>query len=377
MKMDKPLILVVEDDFALLEGIRELLELTGYRVIPASNGVEALEKLNHYKPDLIVSDIMMPEMDGYEFHSKVRERVELLTIPFIFLTARGEKVDIRRGKSMGADDYITKPFDDEDLLVAVAAKLSRWQSLRDVQDEEIADLKHKILLTLSHEFRTPLTYIINYAEILDMEEEGLSSEDFAEFMQGIKRGAVRLNALVEDFLALVELQTGEARQAYYYRRTRLDDPVAWLRIQVRQQESLAQEAGLELVIDVDEDLPSFVVDEVYLSDALRRLLDNAIKFSRDNSKQVSFSAKAVDGQVQIVIIDEGIGIPEDELDQLFDIFHQIDRAKNEQQGTGSGLAIAKGIIEIHGGEIQVKSELGVGTTMLINLPVDPPDTPSS
>ena len=372
--MDKPLILVVEDDFALLEGIRELLELTGYRVIPATNGVEALEKLNHYKPDLIVSDIMMPEMDGYEFHSKVRERVELLTIPFIFLTARGEKVDIRRGKSMGADDYITKPFDDEDLLVAVEAKLTRWRSLREVQDEEIADLKHKILLTLSHEFRTPLTYIINYAEILDMEEEGLSSEDFAEFMQGIKRGAVRLNALVEDFLALVELQTGEALQAYYYRRTRLDDPVAWLRIQAKQKEAAAQEAGLELVVDVDEDLPAFVVDETYLSDALRRLLDNAIKFSKEASTQVSFTAKAADGHIQIVISDEGIGIPEDELDQLFDIFHQIDRAKNEQQGTGSGLAIAKGIIELHGGEIEVKSELGMGTTMLIQLPIDPPDS---
>ncbi len=180
--MDKPLIMVVEDDFALLQGIRELLELTNYKVVPASNGVEALELLNRFRPDLIVSDIMMPEMDGYEFHNKVRERVELLTIPFIFLTARGEKVDIRRGKSLGADDYITKPFDDEDLLVAIEAKLARWQSLREQQDEEISDLKHKILLTLSHEFRTPLTYIINYAEILDMGDEDLTSEDFSEFM---------------------------------------------------------------------------------------------------------------------------------------------------------------------------------------------------
>ncbi len=242
--MDKPLIMVVEDDFALLQGIRELLELTNYKVVPASNGVEALELLNRFRPDLIVSDIMMPEMDGYEFHNKVRERVELLTIPFIFLTARGEKVDIRRGKSLGADDYITKPFDDEDLLVAIEAKLARWQSLREQQDEEISDLKHKILLTLSHEFRTPLTYIINYAEILDMGDEDLTSEDFSEFMQGIRRGAVRLNTLVEDFLALVELQTGEARQAYYYRRTSVDDPTAWLRIQAKLVEQQAKEANL-------------------------------------------------------------------------------------------------------------------------------------
>ncbi len=371
--MDKPLILVVEDDFALLEGIRELLELSDYRVIPASNGIEALDLLNRYRPDLIVSDIMMPEMDGYEFHEKVRERVDLLTVPFIFLTARGEKVDIRRGKSMGADDYITKPFDDEDLLVAVGAKLSRWQSLRDMQDEEIADLKHKILLTLSHEFRTPLTYIINYAEILDMGDEDLSSEDFKEFMQGIRRGAVRLNTLVEDFLALVELQTGEATQAYYYRRGRIEDPAAWLRIQARHVEASARQSNLDLVVKVPEDLPSFVADEAYLSDALRRLIDNAIKFSHEKSKKITFSAQAEEGEIAIMIKDEGIGIPEDELEDLFNIFHQIDRAKTEQQGTGSGLAIVKGIIDIHGGRIEVDSKPDKGSTFTIYLPIDPPD----
>ncbi len=372
--MDKPLIMVVEDDFALLEGIRELLELTNYKVVAASNGVEALKLLDRFMPDLIVSDIMMPEMDGYEFHTKVRERVELLTVPFIFLTARGEKIDIRRGKSLGADDYITKPFDDEDLLVAIEAKLTRWQSLREQQDEEIADLKHKILLTLSHEFRTPLTYIINYAEILDMGDEDLSSEDFSEFMQGIRRGAVRLNALVEDFLALVELQTGEAQQAYYYRRNNLEDPSAWLRIQARLAEKQAGEANLKLDLDVPDDLPSFVVDEAYLSDAIRRLMDNAIKFSNQKSQAVHFSAREVNGEIMIQITDEGIGISEDGLANLFNIFHQIDRAKTEQQGTGSGLAIVNGIVQIHGGRIDVESKVGDGSTFKLFLPIEPPDT---
>ena len=371
--MDKPLIMVVEDDFALLEGIRELLELTEYKVVPASNGVEALELLDSFRPDLIVSDIMMPEMDGYEFHSKVRERVELLTIPFIFLTARGEKVDIRRGKSEGADDYITKPFDDEDLLVAIEAKLTRWKVLREKQDEEIAGLKHKILLTLSHEFRTPLTYIINYAEILDMSDEDLTSEDFSEFMQGIRRGAIRLNTLVEDFLALVELQTGEAMQAYYYRRVRLEDPVAWLRIQAKQVEAKAKEANLEIAIDVPEDLPAFVVDEAYISNALLRLLDNAIKFSNEKSEKIHFSARVEGHEIEILIEDEGVGIPEEEIAELFNIFHQIDRAKIEQQGTGSGLAIVKGIVEVHGGRIEAESKLGIGSIFKVYLPIDPPD----
>ena len=213
-----------------------------------------------------------------------------------------------------------------------------------------------------------LTYIINYAEILDMGDEDLSSEDFSEFMQGIRRGAVRLNALVEDFLALVELQTGEALQAYYYRRTRIEDPAAWLRIQAKLSETQAREAHLDLVLDVPDELPPFVVDEAYLSNAIRRLMDNAIKFSTEKSEKISFSAKSSNGEVVIRIEDEGMGISEDDIGKLFNIFHQIDRAKSEQQGTGSGLAIVKGIVRVHGGEIHVQSVEGKGSTFRVILP---------
>jgi len=284
--MTKPLILVVEDDLALLEGIRELLELTEYRVLIAANGREALEVLEKQHPDLIVSDIMMPEMDGYEFHAKVSEQPELSAIPFIFLTARGEKADIRRGKELGADDYITKPFDDEDLLVAVRAKLNRWENLRQQRDEEVADLKSKILLTLSHEFRTPLTYIINYSDLLELEGKEIAGEDFPNFMQGIRRGALRLNSLVDDFLILVEIETGEAEGAYRYRRRRIEETGLWLRVIAKPFQTAAEERELTLVTDIPEDLPPLVADEAYLSDAIGRLLDNAIKFSTNESEWV-------------------------------------------------------------------------------------------
>ena len=178
---------------------------------------------------------------------------------------------------------------------------------------------------------------------------------------------------MEDFLALVELQTGEALQAYYFRRTRVEDSSAWLRIQAKLSEPQAKEANLELVLDVPEELPSFVIDEAYLSNAIRRVMDNAIKFSSDQSKKVSYSANAVDGEIVIQITDEGVGIPEEDVENLFNIFHQIDRAKSEQQGTGSGLAIVKGIVEIHGGRIEVESQLGIGSTIRIFIPIDPPD----
>jgi two-component system sensor histidine kinase/response regulator len=367
--MSEPLIMVVEDDLALLEGIRELLELSGYQVLTASNGKDALRQLEGELPDLIVSDIMMPEMDGYAFHAAVREIGRLTAVPFIFLTARGEKSDIRRGRSAGADDYITKPFDDEDLLAAIRGKLSRFEAVRTQQSEEIADFKHKILLTLSHEFRTPLTYILNYSDLLSQEGGSLSSDDFDEFMVGIKRGAQRLNRLVEDFLILVELESGEARNAYNFRRAQLEDTSAWLRILARRFAPEAERKNLELKIEVPDGLPQIVIDDAYLSDAISRLLENAFKFSEPDSGWVRFAAGVENGKLIIRVQDQGIGIPPDELDRLFDLFHQIDRAKREQQGIGSGLAICRGIVELHGGELEVESETGSGSTFRLVLPV--------
>jgi two-component system sensor histidine kinase/response regulator len=369
--MADPLILVVEDDLALLEGVSELLKLSDYRVLTATNGREALDLLDENRPNLIVSDIMMPEMDGYAFHAAVRERPEMYTIPFIFLTARGEKRDIRKGKASGVDDYITKPFDDEDLLVAVESKLARWAGLQKQRDEEIEDVKHRILLTLSHEFRTPLTYIINYADMLKATDPSTSQEDFQEFMDGIRRGAKRLNKLVEDFLVLVELETGEAREAYLYRRQEFDDTSAWLRVITRRFQSNAESKGLELIIDIPDDLPSIVGDEIYLTDAIGRLVENAIKFSREESEWVRVSASEEGEFLRIDIQDQGIGVAPEHVDKLFDLFHQLNREEFEQQGTGAGLAICKGVVDIHGGKVALDSVQGEGSTFTIMIPFIP------
>ncbi len=143
---DNATILVVEDDTHLMEGIRDILELNGYEVLTATNGWVGLEVLQKQPapPDLIVSDIMMPRMDGYDFFNAVRARENWVTIPFIFLTAKGERDDIFRGKSMGAEDYVVKPFDADELLVAVDSRLKRHRELNQRREHEVSSIKHKI-----------------------------------------------------------------------------------------------------------------------------------------------------------------------------------------------------------------------------------------
>lgn len=367
--MIKPRILVVEDNPATLQGIRDLLEISGYDVMVAANGREGLESLENQRPDLIISDIMMPDIDGYQFHAQVRKQSDLLGIPFIFLTARGEKDDIRRGKAIGVDDYITKPFDDEDLLITVRAKLSRWEDFRRLRDEQMEELKLSILQALSHEFRTPLSYIVNYAEILEMDGGAISPSDFRQFMQGIRKGAIRLSCLVEDFIKLVELETGEAHSAYLRRRHLISDTSTWLREVGQKYQNAAESRGLELILDVPDDLPTFEADEEYLEDAIGRLLDNACKFSKMESEWVRLRAETGSGKLWVRVEDQGIGIKEKDIDSLFNVFHQIDRTKREQRGTGSGLAICKGLVDLHGGKVIVESEYGTGSVFSIQLPV--------
>ncbi|MEW6566882.1 MAG: response regulator [Chloroflexota bacterium] len=367
--MAQALILVVEDNPAMLAGIQDLLEMAGYRVLVASDAAAGLCLLEDHHPDLILSDIMMPEVDGYQFYEKVRQRREWTDIPFIFLTARGEKTDVRRGKELGADDYITKPFEEEDLLAAVRGKLARWEALKQENEQRLETLKRAILRTLSHEFRTPLTYVINYTEMLDQEGGDLSPEEFRKFMQGIRRGADRLHRLVLDFITLVEIEAGEAERVYLLRRRPIGGLGPWLRTVARGFEAAAQQRGLELVLQVPDDLPTVMADEVFLVDAIGRLLENAVKFSRTTSRQIWLRAGASADWVWIEVEDQGVGIRQQEIASLFDLFHQINRQKQEQQGTGSGLAICKGLVELHGGTVGVRSQAGVGSTFRIELPI--------
>jgi len=366
--MAKGTILVIEDDESMLTGVREALQLAGYEVITAKDGQAGLKALQQRRPDLIISDIMMPVLDGYGFLHEVRQNPEWLDIPVIFLTAKGERRDIRLGKQLGVDDYLIKPFDVEDLLVTVEAKLKRSRELQAVAGERLSQLRQAILNILSHELRTPLTLIQGYTEL--MSEEGLGAEELKSFLQGVRSGSERLNRLVEDFLLLISLETGEMAENFALRRQPVSIEAVVRQVALTYRAELSQRRSpLKLTVELPDLLPEVMGDTEYLVDALSRLMDNAIKFSKPEGGEIRLRAMQEGEWVRLVVEDEGIGIPSAELPHLFEPLHQVNRERMEQQGAGIGLTIVKGLVELHGGRIEVESEVGVGSRFSILLPV--------
>jgi two-component system sensor histidine kinase/response regulator len=373
----KARLLVVEDEVNLLESIRTVLELDGYEVVTAENGAQALAQLRsgHPLPELIVSDIMMPVMSGIELLKEVRKNPDWIAIPFIFLTARSEKADVQRSKLLGVDDYLIKPFDVSDLLIAIEARLNRIRAINSAVNSAMVDLKQRILTILHHEFRTPLTFIVAYADMLNnADTHALSSEEMLTFLKGVNTGAARLRRLIENFIQLVEMETGDARRNYQARRTVIEDLPKL--IQEAAREVFTPEVKHTLTMDVEGKLPAFLGDPDYLRSAVIHLLDNAIKFSPE-APLVTVGARAAQLPrrgalgVEIWVRDFGRGIAPAELNRIWESFYQIDRAAFEDQGTGTGLAIVRAVAELHGGEVGVQSAPGAGSTFSLFLPLEP------
>jgi signal transduction histidine kinase len=370
--MEKPRLLIVEDDVHLLEGVQSVLELEGYDITTAENGVSALHILcdEPRQPDLIISDINMPQMDGLQFLREVRKDNRFVNIPFIFLTARGEKRDIHTGKRLGVDDYIIKPFDTDDLLIAIESRLQRHRALGAASDNAVSNVKRNILNVLNHEFRTPLTYIVAYADMLNQPEvNDLASDDMLTFLRGVNSGALRLRRLVENFIQLVELESGEAQRTYSLRKVAIDN------VQSIFENALTflRQANPERVINpiaykIAPDMPRFISDPEFLRIAFMHLIDNAIKFSEPH-QTIDLCAAHEDDAILLSVRDYGRGIGPDEIEKIWDMFYQVNRAYYEDQGVGAGLPIVRGIARLHGGRVTLKSDLGSGSTFTLRLPI--------
>lgn len=374
--MNKARILVVEDDLNLLEGVRSVLEIDGYTVYTAENGHQALDVLREtsrrgsaHMPEIIVSDIMMPQMDGIELLQKMRLEDAWVNIPFIFLTARGDKTDVQRGKQMGVDDYLIKPFDPQDLLIAVEGRLKRMRGIERARASDMMDVKKRILAILNHEFRTPLTFVVAYADMLsEHQSHQLSEADMATFLQGVSTGAVRLRRLVENFITLVEFETGEAARNFELRRMLISDVERIFN--TAKSTVLAPNDTNPVSVEVQPNMPRFYGDATYIQIAINQLLANAVKFSPEGGPiELTACFLPDSGEIKMCVTDHGRGIPEAEITRIYETFYQIDRVIYEDQGSGSGLAIVRHVVQMHGARISCESTVGAGTTFCLYFPI--------
>ncbi len=358
------LILLVDDEQANLELFSAILEEEGYRTLSSRTALQALKLLDTNKPDLIISDIYMPEMGGFEFYEKVQAMPGARSIPFIFLSALTDRAHMREGKELGADDYLTKPIDIDELVTTVRGKLKRAAALRDAMQTEFNSLKEQILSTLSHELNTPLTYIIGFSEIISSEATQITTGELKEFAELIQHGGTRLKNLVDDFLETIQIDSSQTGK--YYEANRRDFALNGVISSLKAEYSpLAVDKKVDLQILPGGDLHVFA-SESLMRDLLGRLLSNAIKFT--SKGKVTLAVNDGPDMVKVEVVDTGIGIPEDELPRIFEKFYQVNKDKQQQQGAGLGLYIAKNLATINRCELVISSSEGVGTKATLSIP---------
>ncbi len=409
-------ILVVDDLAENRDLLQECLQKYGYQTLSAGNGQEALEAVASGAPDLILLDVLMPKLDGYEVCRRLKAREETAFIPIVMLTALHDLKDRIRGIEAGADEFLSKPFNVPELLTRVRSLLrvkalhdqvasynrrleemvaertaALQAALRDLQ--EMDRLKSEFLTNISHELRTPLTPIKGYLPAILRGELGSLSPGQRQALEIVLRSVDRLHRLINNLLTFMQWESG-----------RIDlrlEPVA---LQVVCEPALAQvapaaaEKGVELRAELPGDIPAVWADATALSEALGHLVENAVKFTPAGG-QVVVSARRVPSPpgrlghassplgdatqappdprrdcVDIAVRDTGIGIQSSALPKIFDQFYQADASTTRQHGgTGLGLAIVRRILDAHGASIVVESQLEKGTTFTIRLrpAVDP------
>ena len=355
--MNKKKILLVDDEENLRETISELLTLENYDVITASNGQKAMEILEDWIPDLIISDMMMPVMDGHAFHQLVKENINLNSIPFIYLTAKKEKNQMRKYLSEGADDYISKPFKINELTNIIKLKIERFEKIKNAHSNIYLGKN----TYFAHEINTPLSGILGSIDLL-IDNEDFEKEDAFKFYESIKISGERLNRTMQNVMLYQNLKSDIIKFNTDSSASILDSFTS-----VKKKISEIYE-NQEKRIKCEIDNADVKIWGKYLQFILFELIDNALKFSPENKPiMVSGSIHKKDFY-ELIIKDFGIGLSEIELKKI-GAAKQFNREQNEQQGLGLGLFLSKIIIKKFKGVFDISSKIKEGTTIKILLPL--------
>lgn len=364
-------ILVIEDEEAVRTNLLDLLEAENFKPIGAENGRIGIQLAQEHLPDLIICDIMMPELDGIGVLATLRDEPATNTIPFIFLTAKADRAELRQGMELGADDYLTKPFTPEELLQAIAARMTKRLVTTQLQQkvdqlEQLSTLKDDFLSTASHDLRAPLANMKTAIHLLRIAR---TEEQRTRYLDVLEAECDRETALLNDLLDLQRLEAN----AYNIALQPLELQT-WVLHIAESFELRAQSRQLKLTVDVGAELPPLISDPDSLGRALTELLNNACKYTSTDGAiilTVHLDCTPGSGSRFIFAVKNQAEIPASDLPHIFDKFYRVPNAEViRQSGTGLGLALVQQLIKQLGGTIAADSSNG-WTVFTICLPVKP------
>lgn len=361
-----PSVLIVDDDPLIVALLTGLLTSKDYSVIKCYNGNDALEAIKSHSVDLIICDVVMPMMSGYDFLEKVRHEVGS-HIPFVLLTPVDGAHTAKAKLENGVEHSVSKPVDPQALLTAVRDALGKQSSAETITKGDFDAYRKRVVHTLSHEFRTPLSAINIGMELLLEHKNSLDSDKATNLLEAVRRGGLRLERLVKDFLILQQMEAGITQEIFSSHASHVLVSELVERF-MSFRASAYQEEGVRFEISDQSDGAMVKVVESNILDCIDRLVSNAVKFS-ENVKVVELEIVAQGREVRISIKDRGCGIDVNQVEAAFDTFGQINRESREQQGGGMGLSIAKRYASAHKGRLEFRDRSGGGSIVTLVLPV--------
>lgn len=348
-------ILIIDDEPALRLGLAAKIKRQGYDVATACDGKDGLQKAREILPDLIVSDVMMPPPNGFELRKLMARDPQLASIPFIFLTARTGIDDRVNGIRDGADDYITKPFETEELLARMEAVLRRVkvaqergrEEMREIARQDMEKLKNEILQNFHHEMRTPLTNIVMPLELV-VNSKFEDPEEQTRFVRMALSNVDRLQSLVTDFILLTNLDHGNLNSIR--QSVSIHDHILG---PVQKRLERYKEKALDFAYQI-QGQGEILAPRREFTHAVVHLLDNAFKFCPVGGKVRLWVEVDTNGGARITVDNEGTPIPADLREKVFERYFQGSQGDSrEHEGLGVGLFIARAIFQNLGGNVWI------------------------
>lgn len=362
-------ILIVDDNQTNIILLQAILKRAKYNTVSATNGTDALRIMQEMHPDLVLLDIMMPEMDGYEVARRKDEIEDIQSIPFLFVTALSDTNSMVKGFKAGCSDFITKPFNTEEILIRIHHQIINVENRRIInsKNEELKSLirnRDKLYAVVAHDLRSPLGTIKSVLDILD---ENLNSEiigfELYDLLHATTESADELFGLLENLLFWTRTQMGKL--IFQPKEIKITDAVTDA---IKATSSMSNIHRIDISYSDNTGNATVLADKNMITTVIRNILVNAIKFS-DEDSSIEIGTKIVDNQLSCSITDHGCGMDDEVKQALQQQISITTTGKHQEEGTGLGLTLCREFIRAHNGNLSFESEMNVGTTFTFTIPL--------